>query len=111
MDDIKLKLPGFWDDEEAAPVFLLKRGAERRSRLKELIVECLQNVHPRNPTSRVLQKLAQIRRKVFLPMLKEMFTRGEIMRFGKGTKNNPYRYGSLPFTPRALKEFDWGSDG
>ena len=31
MNEIKLKRPNIWEDEEWAPVFLLRRGAERRT--------------------------------------------------------------------------------
>ena len=86
MTEIKLKRPNIWKDEEWAPVFLLRREGERRNRQCELIVEALKNVHPQKPTARNLQKLAKIRRKGFLPLLKRLVEKGEIARYGRDSR-------------------------
>lgn len=96
MNEIKLKKPNIWEDEEWAPIFLLRRGAERRNRQRELIVEALKNVHPQKPTARNLQKLARIRRKGFLPLLKRLVEKGDIARYGSGTRGDPFVYGIAP---------------
>ncbi len=92
MIDESIKLPGLWDDVVLSPVLLLKKGAERRRLLRNIIVEALRAVAPQRPTARNLQKLCRIRRKTFLPLLKEMLERGIVVRHGSGTKCDPYKY-------------------
>lgn len=94
MEEIKLKLSSFWDLDSTPvhPVILLKKGAERRNRLRELIVEVMRNVAPSKPTARQLQKLCRVRRNRFLPLLKSFVEKGVLIPCGSGTKGDPYKY-------------------
>lgn len=94
MSKIQVNVRAFtWDDEPLSPlVFLMKRSADRRNRIREIIVEVLKNVTPAKPTRDELQKLCKVRRTRFIPMLKSLLERGSVERTGSGTKTDPFRY-------------------
>jgi len=92
MDETKTRFKNFWDIEKLTPISPLKRGPERRGQLCDIIVATLKALRPQKPTGRDLQKLSRIRRKVFLPLLRNLVERGTVVRQGSGCKNDPFRY-------------------
>lgn len=95
MEDIKLRLPNFWDENptQISPVLLIKTRKERRLRHKDILIEVLRNVNPRKPTKLQFQKLCRIRRTKFLVVLKSLLACGAIRTWGTGKKNDPLTYG------------------
>jgi hypothetical protein len=91
MNKPEFKLPNFWSEEQAHPVLLLNRGAERRKQQREIIVETLRLIKGQ-PTGRELQTFSKLRRKVFLPLLKSLVKSSILERTGSGTRGSPFRY-------------------
>ena len=82
----------FWDINDNSPLFIFRRGAERRNKRKELIIEVLKLVHPQKPTKDNLQRLSKIRRCDFLKALYALMDKEVIFKSGAGTKSDPYVY-------------------
>lgn len=89
-DKIELTI---WGDGPSDYIFLGKRSRERREKQRELVLEVLQNISPHRPTRDQLQRLAGIRRGVFIKVLKRMMDKGEVFRFGRGVRTEPFTYG------------------
>lgn len=97
MRDENIQLPGLWDDYQGDyRLFNLRRGAEKRQRAWEIIVEVLKAVSPKCPTRDQLQKLCRIRRKKFIGLLKSLIETGTIHKVGSGTKGDPFVYAIDP---------------
>ena len=83
-----------WKDLDTPDViFVGKRSRERRDKQAILILEVLRNVDPRRPTRDHLQKLAGIRRSLFIKVLKRLIEKGDVFRYGRGVKDDPFTYG------------------
>lgn len=92
-NEIRLKIGFHWEDTPPSPLtFLMKKSADRRNKIKEIIVEVLKNVSPAQPTRDQLQLLCKVRRSRFISMLNELVERGEIEKHGRGSKRHPFRY-------------------
>jgi len=82
-----------WGDYRDDVIFVGKRSRERREKQTVLVLEVLRNVDPRRPTRDQLQKLSGIRRTLFIAVLNRLLEKGEVMRFGRGVKDDPFVYG------------------
>lgn len=73
-------------------VFLIRKRDERRHAHHLLIIEALRRKVGESPTRDELQEFAKIRRKRFIQVLAYLLRTGDIERFGKGKKGEPFRY-------------------
>ena len=91
--NIKIELPVLSCEERnrSFELLTLKRGEQRIDSLAEFIVAALKNCTV-SPTKDELQKLSQIRRDRFLPVLRDLIGTGAINRTGTGLKGEPFRY-------------------
>ena len=81
--------------DQSADTACATNGAENKQRQKsqhQVIIETLHAMGDMKPTRDELQRLARIRRKDFVVLLKELLSGGDIERTGTGTKNDPYLY-------------------
>lgn len=102
--ETKIKLPSFWDEKYSPRLFtLLSLGHEKKNNLKELLTELMRAISPQKPTARELQQLSRIRRQTFLALFKAMNEEGALVRFGSGTRDDPYRYALAEQSSEALR--------
>jgi predicted transcriptional regulator len=70
----------------------LPRGRERRESHFQIVIATLQFLYPERPTRDLLQKASRIRRKRFIVVLKQLVESGAVIKSGKGTKKDPFKY-------------------
>ncbi len=87
MKEINLNLP-----ETSRRLLTLPRGKERYDSHFHIVMAILDLARPGSPTRDQLQVLARIRRKRFIAVLKYLVDTGAVIKFGQGTKEDPFRY-------------------
>lgn len=87
MKDMNLKLP-----ETSHHLLTLPRGQERYDSHFHIVMAILDLARPGAPTRDQLQKLVKIRRRRFIQVLRYLVDTGSVIKFGQGTKEDPFRY-------------------
>ena len=77
---------------DAASVTSCAGNEQRQKNQRQIVIETLRSMCDMKPTRDQLQKLAHIRRKRFIVVLKDLLSNGEVERTGTGTKKDPYLY-------------------
>lgn len=79
-------------EEEIKRLLALPRGQERLKSHWRIVLAILHIARPHCPTRDQLQKLTKIRRKRFIEVLRYLMYTRSVVRFGQGTKEDPFRY-------------------
>ena len=87
MKDTNLNLP-----ETSRHLLTLPRGKERYDSHFHIVTAILDLARPGAPTRDQLQKLVRIRRRRFIQVLRYLVDTGAVIKFGEGTKEDPFRY-------------------
>lgn len=87
MKETNLNLP-----EASQRLLTLPRVKERYDSHFHIVMAILELARPGSPTRDQLQKLTRIRRKRFIAVLRYLVETGSVIKFGQGTKQDPFRY-------------------